>query len=325
MKIALLLYNTVFTCILTLAAVCAFYLYRRQRHTVFPCVFAVFALYLADSFLIFCTEMVEEFSAVYDQMFISTASYNTVYYVCLMGCLTAAFYLILKPGPPVPFYLAMGIYAALLVCMPMVPDIRWRVFLYFLPTQLMLICLSVTGILTLHKHPERYQRRHFYTFHMALIYVLCLAVFILLEDTLVIFHYDHYTTGELTIASRSYTENLLMLGIAFFFIRHTVETLDQLDSSPEVPADPASSEVPAAQRNPVAAFGLAHNLTERECEILSLLLSGKSQQEICDEMLIALGTVKTHIHNVYSKMDVTKRTQLMAKYQEFCEKSNSEP
>lgn len=324
MKIALLLYNTVFTCILTLAAVCAFYLYRRQRHNVFPCIFTVFTLYLADNFLIFCTETVEEFAAVYDQMFISTASYNTVYYVCLMGCLTAAFYLILKPGPPLPYYLAMGIYAALLVCMPMVPDIRWRVFLYFLPTQLMLIGLSTVGILTLRKHSERYQRQHFYTFHMALICIFCLAVFILLEDTLVIFHYDHYTTGELTIASRSYTENLLLLGIAFFFIRHTVETLDRLDSKPAAPAEPAVPETPAAERNPVTAFGLSHNLTERECEILELLLSGKSQQEICDEMLIALGTVKTHIHNVYSKMDVAKRTQLMAKYQEFCDRSNAE-
>lgn len=324
MKIALLLYNTVFTCVLTLAAVCAFYLYRRQRHKVFLCILSVFVLYLADNFLIFCTEMVEEFSAAYDRMFISTASYNTVYYVCLMGCLTAAFYLILKPGPPLPYYLTMGIYSALLVCMPMVSDLRWRVFLYFLPTQVQLILLSLKGILTLRKHPERYQCQHFYTFHMALIYILCLAIFILLEDTLVIFHYDHYTTGELTIASRSYTENLLLLGIAFFFIRHTVETLDHLDSQPALPEEPVADEAPVIERNPITAFGLAYNLTERECEILALLLSGKSQQEICDEMLIALGTVKTHIHNVYSKMDVAKRTQLMAKYQEFCDRSNAE-
>lgn len=316
MKIALLLFNTVFTCILTLAAVSAFYLYRRKQQKVFLCLLTVFALYLADNFLIFCTEMVEEFSAVYDQMFISTASYNTVFYVCLMGCILAAHYFILKPPSSKGYFVSMGVYAALLVCMPMIPDVEMRVYFYFLPTQLLLIGSSLWGIQTLRTNSDKYQKAHFYTFQMALIFMFCMGLFILIEDTVVIFYFDQYTTGQLTIASRSYTENILLLGMAFFFIHYTVETLDQLDARP---AEPVEAAVPVPERDTMTAFGLAHNLTERECEILKLLLSGKSQQEICDEMLIALGTVKTHIHNVYNKADVTKRTQLMAKYQEYCD------
>jgi two-component system, NarL family, response regulator LiaR len=50
-------------------------------------------------------------------------------------------------------------------------------------------------------------------------------------------------------------------------------------------------------------------LTEREREILLLMTEGKSNQEIADELFIALKTVKTHVSNILSKLDVSDRTQ----------------
>ena len=64
-------------------------------------------------------------------------------------------------------------------------------------------------------------------------------------------------------------------------------------------------------------FCAAYNLTEREQEILIHLLQAKSQQQISDELVIALGTVKTHIHNIYQKTESGNRNQIIAKYQEF--------
>ncbi|MBO9128328.1 response regulator transcription factor [Bacillus sp. 165] len=50
-------------------------------------------------------------------------------------------------------------------------------------------------------------------------------------------------------------------------------------------------------------------LTERELEILMLMTEGKSNQEIADELFIALKTVKTHVSNILSKLNVSDRTQ----------------
>ncbi|TYR79981.1 response regulator transcription factor [Priestia megaterium] len=50
-------------------------------------------------------------------------------------------------------------------------------------------------------------------------------------------------------------------------------------------------------------------LTSREMEILLLVAQGKSNQEIADELFIALKTVKTHVSNILSKLDVQDRTQ----------------
>ncbi|MCA1059973.1 response regulator transcription factor [Rossellomorea aquimaris] len=50
-------------------------------------------------------------------------------------------------------------------------------------------------------------------------------------------------------------------------------------------------------------------LTNRELEILLLMTQGKTNQEIADELFIALKTVKTHVSNILSKLGVQDRTQ----------------
>jgi len=54
---------------------------------------------------------------------------------------------------------------------------------------------------------------------------------------------------------------------------------------------------------------LHEELTGREREILLLMAKGKSNQEIADELFIAIKTVKTHVSNILSKLQVQDRTQ----------------
>ena len=54
---------------------------------------------------------------------------------------------------------------------------------------------------------------------------------------------------------------------------------------------------------------LHDQLTSREMEILLLMAQGKTNQEIADELFIALKTAKTHVSNILSKLDVQDRTQ----------------
>lgn len=54
---------------------------------------------------------------------------------------------------------------------------------------------------------------------------------------------------------------------------------------------------------------LHEELTNREMEILLLMAEGKSNQEMADELYIALKTVKVHVSNILSKLQVQDRTQ----------------
>ncbi|MEA5451102.1 response regulator transcription factor [Leptolyngbya sp. CCNP1308] len=50
-------------------------------------------------------------------------------------------------------------------------------------------------------------------------------------------------------------------------------------------------------------------LTQREQEILALIASGKSNSEIADDLYIAPGTVRVHVHAILQKLEVRDRTQ----------------
>lgn len=54
---------------------------------------------------------------------------------------------------------------------------------------------------------------------------------------------------------------------------------------------------------------LHEELTEREREILLLIAQGKTNQQIADELFIALKTVKVHVSNILAKLAVSDRTQ----------------
>ncbi len=51
------------------------------------------------------------------------------------------------------------------------------------------------------------------------------------------------------------------------------------------------------------------NLSPREHEVLILISEGLSYQQIADRLSVSLSTVKTHASNIFSKMDVQRRTQ----------------
>ncbi len=54
---------------------------------------------------------------------------------------------------------------------------------------------------------------------------------------------------------------------------------------------------------------LHEDLTDREHEVLLLMAQGKTNQDIANELFIALKTVKTHVSNILSKLEVQDRTQ----------------
>lgn len=54
-------------------------------------------------------------------------------------------------------------------------------------------------------------------------------------------------------------------------------------------------------------------LTNREYEILQLLVKGHTNADISKELFVSISTIKTHTSNLYSKMSVKRRTQAIEK------------
>lgn len=58
-------------------------------------------------------------------------------------------------------------------------------------------------------------------------------------------------------------------------------------------------------------FYTRFSITRREREIIQLITQGKTNQEIADQLFITLQTVKDHIHNIYLKLEVRNRVELV--------------
>ena len=62
---------------------------------------------------------------------------------------------------------------------------------------------------------------------------------------------------------------------------------------------------------------IIERLSERELEVLRLIAAGLPNKTITEELFISMSTVKTHLRNIYSKLNVSSRTQATAKAKEL--------
>ncbi len=96
-----------------------------------------------------------------------------------------------------------------------------------------------------------------------------------------------------------------------YISRHVDEALQQRMSEFQTQALEKQRKLSAEQ---VEEFGRCYGLTDRETEILQLILEGKSNQEIGQALYITIGTVKTHIHSIFGKLEVSRRAQLLSRF-----------
>lgn len=61
----------------------------------------------------------------------------------------------------------------------------------------------------------------------------------------------------------------------------------------------------------------SEDLSERELEVLTLLASGRTNSEIASDLFVAVGTVKSHVNNIYNKLEVRNRAEAVTRAREL--------
>jgi NarL family two-component system response regulator LiaR len=121
------------------------------------------------------------------------------------------------------------------------------------------------------------------------------------------------------IAMTSFEDEQLVQGVlaagAISYLLKNV-TADELAKAIRDAASGRSTLSPEAARVLVEATRPTkqplYDLTDREREVLNLVVQGNSNQQIADAMVISLATVKAHISSILSKLQVSSRAEAIA-------------
>lgn len=72
---------------------------------------------------------------------------------------------------------------------------------------------------------------------------------------------------------------------------------------------------PAIARKVIGTFrpGIASPLSDREAEVLQMLCDGENYKTIADRLFVSSNTVKAHIKNIYTKLNVNTRAEVVSK------------
>lgn len=121
------------------------------------------------------------------------------------------------------------------------------------------------------------------------------------------------------IAMTSFEEEELVQGVlaagAMSYLLKNV-TSDELAKAIRDAVSGRSTLSPEAARVLIQATRPAkqplYDLTEREMEVLNLVVQGYSNQQIADTLVISLATVKAHISSILSNLQVSSRAEAIA-------------
>ncbi|CAM2876634.1 helix-turn-helix transcriptional regulator [Slackia exigua] len=208
--------------------------------------------------------------------------------------------------------IAIFLVACVTVCL--VPDIDDRLKKWFIYSmrQIFLMAIVLFCLANYMKAPDgptkkRYERRRL-QFTIVTLFILLTLV----EDTLVMLTLS-VDAANLPFAEvlyrRNISESLLAATGAGFLMYASIKTLRAFSMGRFQKNTEAIDE-----DETLSFFSEKYGLTQREEEIMRLVVESRDNQNIANELQLALGTVKTHIHNIFKKTDCTSRGELINKF-----------
>lgn len=303
--VVIFLYNILLIVLYSTTMAFAINSYLKEKNKVFLLISLYLAFFIFDNVIIYMTEFINSFAQSYDQSFMSAPAIKTIIF---MGnaFFSAAIIAHLRKEKLKPFHYGLLIALAVwMILIPLMANSAFKVWLYYLGNQVFLFYLGFYCWRGTKKDLPELNKGYL---KKLMIINLLFSVLIVLEDSFVIFNIDQYSSLTTKIYNRSISEDIFSITICLllfhFFLKNREENNDEPVEEQE-------------EKLLVQRFCHAHQFTQRESEVFELLLFHCTNQEIADQLFLSLGTVKTHVHNIFIKLEIKKRTQIFPLFEEY--------
>mgnify|MGYP000907841155 CR=1 FL=1 len=269
--------------------------------------------FIFDNLILSMTEIIKDFGNTYNQHFLGVPFVKTVIYLVNNTCQFWIVAQLRKETPSILHYCLICITFIWMV-FPILNNSPLRVFMYYLPNQLLLIYTGIYARRNL--TPLNISTRNKSYLKTISNIGITFGLLIILEDLFVIFNIDSYNLLNLRIQNRNICEDMFTIAVCYLIIKYILSDW-KIISNVEEQMKLFDDSKNINKYTTLDLFSEKLHLTEREKEILPLLLEHKNNQEIADQLYLSVGTVKTHIHNIFMKLEITKRNQLFEVYNSF--------
>lgn len=290
-----------------------------SRNALYAALAVLFLAYFFDLSLIFQGEYLHHgtLANLSDYYAISDPVIKTVLFGCVLGAIlyiTIAF----VDGKPaanqwtrivVP---VLGYFLACFLVYSLVADAPLRQWLFFTMREIFVLLCAAYALWRYRRAATPVEKARLAKKRGLFALTVALALCTVAENTVMIFLWHPIPESlsaqlALYLANRNFSENALIIVYAILAMRAAMRVL-QLRAH-EAPA-PAMDVVSQHMIELLPAFCERHHLTARECELLPELLGEKDYQNIASAMHLAVGTVKSHTHNILRKTDQPSREAL---------------
>lgn len=275
-----------------------------------------------DNTVVYLTEFFDKFSNTYNVQFINIPTLKTLIVISIAILYFIIQKQILNTRFKIIDYIILISFAVYLLIMPLFLEGATMVWCYYLSHQLITIYISYTGLKCIKNSSNQFSENYYIdTYKKLLTYTFIFSFLIFIEDTIVIYSFDIYSDILVKIHNRNLCEDTLRTIYAIYAIKYLSTQLSNKglsENNTKVDSSNNNLDNDLNSSNYIFyEFVRYYNLTSREEDVLKYLLQNKNNQEISDILFISIGTVKTHIHNIFQKVEVSKCHMLLSTYKDF--------
>ena len=330
MEVTIFIYNVFLIILYSVVLTLSGFYYLKTKNNCYFAVSILFSLYLFDNVVIYMTEFIKTFSISYNKLFIAVPTYKTLIIISILAVYIALNTMIFNLKNSKIWYFALGFLTIFLFIIPVMQRTAFKSWLFFVPGDIFFVLFNIYLLISL-KNNEIIERKGLFThIKKIVIYTLFMSCLVFVEDSFVIFNIDVYSDTILNITNRNFSEDILRISQSLVLIPYLLN-LFFAESRQKEAADTAVSDndYGSALKDKTDEnehdyyifhlFCSTYLFTVREQEVFKHLLEDKNNKLISESLYISVGTVKTHVHNIFIKTDVSNRRELLQVYNKWIE------
>ena len=331
MEVIIFIYNVFLIILYSVVLTLSGFYHLKTKNNCYFAISILFSLYLFDNVVIYMTEFIRTFSISYNKLFIAVPTYKTLIIISILAVYIALNTMFFNLKNSKIWYFALGLLTLFLFIIPVMQRTAFKSWLFFVPGDIFFVLFNFYLLIVL-KNNEVIERKGIFIHIKKIVtYTLLMSCLVFVEDSFVIFNIDVYSDTILNITNRNFSEDILRISQSLVLIPYLLnlffselrqkEAVDTVVSDNEHDSSVLKDKTDENEHDYYIfhLFCSTYLFTVREQEVFKHLLEDKNNKLISESLYISIGTVKTHVHNIFIKTNVSNRRELLQVYNKWME------